>query len=151
MILTSITQHPLFFIILWVVVFILAIVIELCTEQLVSIWFSGGALFAIVLAIFDVDWSIQLLVFVIISSILVAISRYIFFVKEKGESTLKTNIDMMVGERIMVLKKVSKDSYGEGKYRDVVWTLKSDEEIEANEYALIEKIEGNKLIVKKIK
>lgn len=150
MILSSIIDYPYFFEILWIVVFILAIVIELMTEQLVSIWFSGGALIAVVLALFNVEWQFQLLVFVVVSAILVVLSRYVFFKKEKNQNSLKTNVDMMIGKKILVISKVDKENPGEGKYRDIIWTIISEDEINVGNYAIIKRIDGNKLIVDKI-
>ena len=44
MLLTNLLESSIFWLIIWLVVFVLAIVIELATEQLVSVWFSGGAI-----------------------------------------------------------------------------------------------------------
>lgn len=146
----SILNNSLALIIFWVIMLVVTLIIELTTEQLVSIWFSGGSLIALILAICNVPWYIQLLVFSLVSLICVAIVQVILFKKRKKSKNLKTNVDSLIGEKILVIKDVSPEVLGEGKYRDVVWSLKSDTEIGKDEYAEIVSIEGNKLIVKKI-
>lgn len=71
-------------------------------------------------------------------------------VKKKNNVELRTNADAMLGEKIAVLEKVGPEQLGEGKFRDVVWSLKSDQVIEKGEYAKIVRIDGNKLIVEKV-
>lgn len=146
----SILNNSLALIIFWVIMLVVTLIIELTTEQLVSIWFSGGSLIALILAICNVPWYIQLLVFSLVSLICVAIVQVILFKKRKKSKNLKTNVDSLIGEKILVIKDVSPEILGEGKYRDIVWSLKSDTEIGKDEYAEIVSIEGNKLIVKKI-
>ena len=146
----SILNNSLALIIFWVIMLVVTLIIELTTEQLVSIWFSGGSLIALILAICNVPWYIQLLVFSLVSLICVAIVQVILFKKRKKSKNLKTNVDSLIGEKILVIKDVSPEILGEGKYRDIVWSLKSDTEIGKDEYAEIVSIEGNKLVVKKI-
>ena len=138
-----------FFILLWVAVFILAIIIELATEQLVSIWFAGGAVIGLILAICSVHWLVQVIVVIVVSAVLVILSHYLLN-KKKSDVHLKTNMELLIDQKIKVLKSVNPDSYGEGKFRDVVWSLKSDDEIKEGEFAKIIGVEGNKLIVVKL-
>ena len=146
----SILNNSLALIIFWVIMLVVTLIIELTTEQLVSIWFSGGSLIALILAICNVPWYIQLLVFSLVSVICIAIVQVILFKKRKNSKNLRTNVDSLIGKKILVIKEVSPEILGEGKYRDIVWSLKSDTEIGKDEYAEIVSIEGNKLVVKKI-
>ena len=150
MLLTNLLESSIFWLIIWLVVFVLAIVIELATEQLVSVWFSGGAIISLILAICNAPWVAQIVVFAVSSALLVGLSQFIMYKKRKNQETLRTNTDLLINEKILVTKSVDQDHYGEGKYRDVVWTLKSDDTINEGEHALINGIEGNKLIVSKI-
>ena len=147
---TLVADLQLTMIIIWIAVFILAIIIELSTEQLVSIWFSGGAIIGLLLAILAVDWYIQVLAVIFVSAILVGVMQYLLRRKKASEKDIKTNADALVDTRILVTKTVSKDQLGQGKYRDVYWTLVSDDTIVENEFARIVEIKGNKLVVKKI-
>lgn len=137
-------------IIIWIAIFILGIIVELSTEQLVSIWFSGGAVVGLILAICSVEWYIQVLVTIFVSGALVVLTQYLLRRKKASESDIKTNVDSLVKEKILVTKTVSKDSNGQGKYRDVYWTLVSEDTILENDHAEIVEIKGNKLVVKKI-
>ena len=137
-------------IIIWIAICSLGIIVELSTEQLVSIWFSGGAVVGLILAICSVEWYIQVLVTIFVSGALVVLTQYLLRRKKASESDIKTNVDSLVKEKILVTKKVSKDSNGQGKYRDVYWTLVSEDTILENDHAEIVEIKGNKLVVKKI-
>lgn len=139
----------LIMIIVWIAVFILAIIIELSTEQLVSIWFSGGAIIGMILAICSVPWYIQVLSAILVSGGLIALIQYILYKKRKNQKEYRTNVDAMIEQKIIVTKTCDKDLIGEGKYHDVYWSLVSDELISKGERAVIVKVEGNKLIVKK--
>ena len=136
-------------IIVWIAIFVLAIIVELSTEQLVSIWFSGGALIGLILAICQVPWYIQVFVVIFVSAGLIALIQYLLNKKKKSQKDYKTNVDAMVEQKIVVTKACDKDNYGEGKYRDVYWSLKSDDSISVGEKAIIVRIEGNRLVVKK--
>ena len=62
---------------LWLGIIILTIVLEATSYDLISIWFSAGALVSMILAIIDsttkleINWVAQVLVFVIVSAILI--------------------------------------------------------------------------------
>ena len=60
-----------------------------------------------------------------------------------------TNADSLIGNEIKVLKGVSPDQNGEGKVRDIIWTIKSNDIIKEGEFAIIKEIKGNSLIVVK--
>lgn len=138
-------------IIIWVAVFVFALVVEFTTDQLISIWFCGSAVIALILAIFNVVWWAQLIVFAIVSGILLYLSRFIVKRKLKDKD-VPTNSDSLIGQEIYVTKEVTPLENGEGKVRDVTWTCKlaeNEEVITKGEYAIIEKIEGNHLIIKK--
>ena len=71
-------------ILIWLVVVVLAIVVEVNTIQLVSVWFAISGFVAMILAAFGCLIEIQLIVFVLLSAILIIISR--FFVKKLKNS-----------------------------------------------------------------
>lgn len=146
--LLSLIDNQITWIVVWISVFILALIIELTTEQLVSIWFCGSAVICLILAIFSVPWWIHLIVFILASSILLVVSR--FLIKKDQQKSVPTNTDSLIGQEIKIIKEVTSSSYGEGKVRDVVWSILSKEgEIKEGEIAIIENIEGNHLIVRR--
>jgi len=135
---------------MWGVVFIIALVIELLTTELVSVWFCGGAVISAVLAAVDLPFWVQLVVWVAVSSVLFVIGRR-FLLKKFKLKSVGTNTDALIGQEILITETVDKTTKGAGRFRDVTWTVVSDEKIESGEFAVIKEISGNKLIVEKKK
>lgn len=133
----------------WLGVFIFTLIIELSTAELVAIWFTGGALVSLILSCFNANWVIQVVVFVLVALILLICTRPFLKKRVFNDEAVLTNVDSMINSCILITKEVSLNNVGEGKYRDVIWTCKveSDVVIEKGEFALIKKVEGNKLIV----
>ena len=144
----TIFDSQIFWIILWASVFFIALVVELATTELVSIWFCGASLVTEILAAAKVGYLIQIIVWITVAAALLLVFK-LFLEKKFKARTQKTNYDALIGEDILITEPVSKNVNGAGKYRDVVWTVASDEDIAADEYAEIVEISGNKLIVKK--
>lgn len=132
--------------IIWIGIFIVALIIEITTQELVSIWFSFGAIPPLIMAAFNIDVTYQILVYAIVSAIFFVLSELLIKKRLKPRNSA-TNADSLIGEKILVLKSVKPMEKGEGKVRDVVWTIKSDDEIQEGQYAIIKEIKGNTLIV----
>jgi len=63
---------------IWICFFVLTVIIELSTMNLIAIWFMPGVLTAMVLAHFSVDVWIQVLAFVVITLLLfITMARWI--------------------------------------------------------------------------
>ena len=141
-------ESQVFGIVFWVAVMLVAIVIEVSTTQLVSIWFAGGALISAILAIFRIPFVWQILAFAVMTTILLVLSKLVFKKKIEVKDT-KTNSDSLVGLELLVVSRVTDKTVGEGKIRDVVWTVITNDTtpIETGEYAVIKEIVGNKLLV----
>ena len=144
----SIFSSQLFWVSVWAAVFILSIIIEISTTDLVSIWFAGGAIIALITAVIKIPFGYQIIVWIISSAIFLAIFKPLFG-KKLSLKHQRTNLDQLIGEEILVLKEVTPHTLGEAKVRDVVWSIQSHDEIKENEYAIIKDIKGNKLIVEK--
>ena len=145
----NILDNQTFWIISWLAIFVLALGVELATEQLVSVWFCGGAVVAGILAACGVSYVIQLIVFVVLSAALLIIAKLTFAEKLLRARNQKTNFDSLLGEEILITEAVSPKAAGAGKVRDVVWTVVSDSRIEEGEFAVVKEIKGNKLVVEK--
>lgn len=133
-------------IIIWVVIFIAAIAIEFSTMDLVSIWFAISAVPALVLAAFGVSVWYQLLAFAVVSAITFTISK-LFISKKIKVNPSATNADSLIGNEILIISDVTPTQNGEGKVRDVVWTVASKDFIAKGEFAIVKEIKGNRLIV----
>ena len=136
------------FIIIWVVVFVLAIIIEFSTQELVSIWFALAALPSLILAACGIEFYWQIVAFAGVSLLAFILSQLFLRNKIKVRSSA-TNADSLIGGEIFVTATVKRNEPGEGRVRDVTWTIISDEEISKGEFALIKEIRGNKLVVKR--
>lgn len=137
---------------LWIAIIVMAIIAEIFTEQLVSIWFVPGALAALVLDLFHVDLIWQTLVFLVISGTGIVLAR-IFFKKFKSNSDSRTNINAIIGERCVVTERI--DNYagcGQARVNGQIWSARGaheDDSFEVGEVLNIVAIEGVKLICKK--
>jgi membrane protein implicated in regulation of membrane protease activity len=137
----------------WVVVFFVAVIIESIEPQLVSVWFAGGALVALLFAtLFQVDLVWQLLVFTLTSVLLLFLTRP-FVRKVSTSPTVATNADALIGKEIFVEKGFGPKQSGMGLQGDVHWKLiaKGDVSFKNGEFAIVQEINGNKLTVIKKK
>ena len=138
--------------IIWLTLFVIAIIIEATTAELVSIFFCAGALVSLIVSFIPgVDWWVEVIVFVIISGASLLGLRPLmtkFLNKEKRD----TNIDEMIGKKGLMIKGCDELNHGEIKVNGVIWTainLVDNEEIKENEKVVIVGVDGIKLIVKK--
>jgi len=134
---------------IWICFFVLTVIIELSTMNLIAIWFMPGVLTAMVLAHFSVDVWIQVLAFVVITLLLfVTMARWIrriFRIQNEP-----TNADRVLGETAIVTEKISNlQQTGQVKVLGQLWTARSmdDSEISINTSVIVVRIEGVKLIV----
>ena len=135
---------------IWAGMFIATLVGEIMTVELLSIWFSLGSLVAFILALCGVSTTIQIIVFLAVSSILLICLRSIFMRMLKNTKE-KTNLDSIIGTTYTLQKEISKFGSGEIKVNGVIWRVisESGEEIPAGETVQIVEIQGNKFVVKK--
>ena len=132
----------------WFIAFILFVVIELMTVNLVTIWFAVGSVAAMISTILTDSFIIQTLVFIVVSLICLLVTKPLVK-KFKGFNIQPTNSDRVIGKTGEVTKKIEKNKYGEVKVLGNTWTASSDEEIKVGTKIKVLEIEGVKLIVKK--
>ncbi len=136
----------------WLGVLVAMVVLEIVTTQLVSVWFAVGALAAFLVALAGVEaiW-IQLVVFVAVSAVAVAVTRPLVrkMVNIKAEPT---NADMVIGKIGVVTDKIDNIAEtGLVKVNGSLWTARTADGsvIEIGEKVKILEISGVKLIVEK--
>ncbi len=136
-------------VLLWASVIVLAAVIEAGTMDLSSIWFSVGAVFALIIALIWPEYIfVQAIVFVIVSIILLLVLRPIFK-KNMRKNEIKTNADSLVGKIAVCTTAIKDGERGEVKIEGKIWTAISNEDIEKNEKVTVLAIKGVKLVVRK--
>ena len=134
----------------WLVLFVVLALFELMTVNLVSIWFSLGALITTFVSLVTDNLMIHLAVFTI-SSILLLLLTKPFVKKMKKRDVIPTNLDMVIGKTGVVTVKIEKDGIGEVKVLGKKWSAYSDKEVEENSKVKVLSINGVKLKVEEIK
>lgn len=138
----------------WIAVFIISVIVEIATVQLVSIWFAAGALaaFAATLCGAEQIW-VQLMIFVIVSFVALAVTRPLVKRLTKRSKPEPTNADMYIGLEGVVIQDVDNlSATGLVSVRSTVWSAKSvsGEVIKKDSLVRVISIEGVKLCVEKI-
>jgi membrane protein implicated in regulation of membrane protease activity len=139
-------------IIAWIVIIVAAIVIEVSTIALTSVWFAVGGIVALLLAIFNVEFVWQLLTFVGVSTISLLATRPIAK-KMNTKDVIHTNADKLINMIGVVTKEIPVSEVGEIRVNSELWRAKSleAEDIEVGEKVIVNNLDGNKLIVSRIK
>lgn len=135
--------------IFWFVTFILLLMLELGTIQLVSIWFALGAVVTCFFSLFVDHIVLQITVFIIASVISLLLTKP-FIRKLKDRKIVATNLDRVIGEKAVVLQEICPYHSGSVRVLGSIWTAVSDEEIPVDCEVIIERIEGVKVVVRKI-
>ena len=137
--------------ILWICVTLLAVVLEIVTIQLVSLWFVGGGIVAFIMSLFEgIGWQWQLLAFVLVSVILLIFARPALAKVMQLNKNNRSNVDELIDKKVRMLSDADFDTNGTAKINDVVWTVKSIDGNTLKQGTIVQvvKVEGNKLIAK---
>ena len=134
---------------LWVIILILAVVVEMSTTQLVCIWFAGGALVGLVAHFLHAPLWLQVILAAAVTLILL-ISTRPFVRRFLAKKETPTNADRVIGQIGIVTERI--DNITEQGRITVLggdWRARSlgGEPIESGARVKVEKIEGVKLIV----
>ena len=133
---------------IWLFIVVLLIVIEVCTVNLVSIWFIASGIVSMIISIYFDNFLCQFAVFVIGGIILLLLTRKFLIDLLKVKST-DTNLDRVIGMEGVVREPIDKNKVGEVKVDGKLWSATAKEKIAEGENVLVERIDGVKLIVRK--
>lgn len=134
---------------IWLGLFVVLAIFEIATTGLTTIWFAIGALAAFVLALFGAVWWLQFLIFIIVSFVTLVFTRPIA-VKYINRSTVKTNVESLVGSTAKVIKKIDNvQAEGYVVINGQEWAARSADDlvIEEDTIVTVTAVEGVKLIV----
>lgn len=137
---------------IWLGVTAAALIVEFITSEMVSIWFAGGGLVAMILAGLGLSVYVHLPVFIVLSFVLMLCFRRMVL-KKLGKGGIKTNAENAVGKEVKLLSPIGFGTPGSIKINDVVWTAVAEDEnaeIPEGTTVRIKGLEGNKYIVEKI-
>lgn len=138
----------------WLAALVVFIVIEIVTMGLTTIWFAGGALIALLLALANTPMIVQAIVFLIVSMVLLICTRplAVKFFNQKRE---KTNVDSMIEKQAIVLKEINNlQETGKVSLGGMEWSARAYENdviIPVGAVVEIKEVRGVKLIVKEVK
>ena len=134
----------------WLIALIAFVVVEIATMGLTTIWFAGGALVALILALLKCSVYVQIGSFLVISIFLIVSTRPLA-AKYFNQKVEKTNVDSMIGKQAVVLSQIN-NLKGEGQVMisGMEWSARAYEEekiIPAGAVVEVKEIQGVKLIV----
>lgn len=135
---------------IWLSLAVFFLIIESMTVEIISIYFTGGALVSMALSLLGVPLEWQILTFCVVSIILIIFTRPIVARYLKRNES-KTNVDTLIGDVATVTREILPDERGEVKIKGQYWLAVSanNDIIELGSKVSILAIEGAKLIVKK--
>ncbi len=134
----------------WLLVIVLAALVEMVTTQLVSIWFALGGLGALIVCLLGGELWVQILVFALVTAGSLAgtrpLARKLLTVRK-----VSTNADRYIGKIASVTEEIN-NTLGTGQVNVLgsTWTARSSsgKVIPAGSRVTVEAIRGVKLIVR---
>ncbi len=137
--------------ILWLCVIVLAIIIEVITSGIVSIWFVPSALVSLILTAFSVSVGVQVAVFFVLSFFFL-FSFKLLSKRKLMKKNVKLNLDAIIGEKAIVVDKIHNlAGSGQVKVHNQIWSARSSDPnaiFEEGDIVSVVAIEGVKLICK---
>ena len=138
---------------IWFGIMLAFLVVEAsCPIHLVSIWFSVGALVAMITAALHAAVWLQIVLFVAVSGVLLA-ALWPFTRRFLKPKLAKTNVDAVVGQRGHVTETIDNiDAAGQVKLGGMYWTARSvsGQPIAKGTLVQVERIEGVKAFVRPV-
>lgn len=135
---------------IWIIILVFAIIFELITYGLITIWFIPSIILTIILKSFGLNnFYIELLIVLITSSILLIFTRPIV-VKLLKPKNIKTNFDRILDMEGKIIKEVKLNDFGIVKVDGKEWRCYSKKEIDKGKIVKIKKIDSNKLEVEEV-
>ena len=135
--------------ILWIIIGIVVITLDVATSSFLFVWFSVGALSAMVASLMGASFGVQVIIFLVISIITISIGYP--WARKKFKSTI-THTPLMEEEYIGKILKAEEDieESGKAKLGGVYWrVVNKGQTIKKGESFKIIEFHGNKLIIEK--
>lgn len=148
-----ITESTLNFIMMgiWLAVFIVSILLEAESAQVVSVWFAVGSLSALIFTFIPgLPFYVEIIVFFGVSLLCLILLRPMVR-KWLKKGMPKEEDERIVGLKAQVVREIKDDKLLEVKIDGVIWRAIPDEkeEYQAGDFVRVLEIKGNKLIIKK--
>ena len=133
----------------WLAMLVFFIAVEAGTVTVVSIWFAGGALGAIIASLLGAQFWLQVVIFIGVSALLLACLRP-FVKKYLNPKITKTNVDSVIGMQGIVCEEIDNiKATGAVKLGAMEWSARSvsGAPIPAGTQVVVQRIEGVKVFV----
>ena len=134
----------------WLALAVALFILEAITVQLISIWLGIGALAAIIPASLGAKVITQFLTFVIVSIVLIILTKPLSRKIINQKKIYHTNADSVIGKTAQVTEEINNfNATGRVMVEGIYWTARSEngDVISVDEYVVIKSIEGVKVIV----
>lgn len=139
---------------IWLGILAVLLIIEAITAGLTTIWFAGGALIAAVACYAGAGLTVQVLLFLCVSLVLLIFTRPVAK-KYLNKETIQTNANSLIGKKAVVIQDIDNLAQsGQVRINDIEWTARcadDGQKISKNTVVTIKEIRGVKLIVEKNK
>ena len=137
---------------LWVSVIVLCLIIEASTFSLTTIWAALAALPLVFLSRTALPFRWQLLAWVVLTIVLIALTRPFALKRLKVLSKSKTNVNALIGQSVIITKDTSNFEKGQAKSKNgVIWQVSnaniSQGIIRAGTVCKVFEVRGNTLLV----
>lgn len=136
--------------IFWVVIALGALVIDIVTSSFMFIWFALGAIAAVIALIFNAPVVVQVIIFVAVSGVFMAVGYPI--VKKTIKKTVNKTLTMeegYIGREFTITKDI--DVKANIKFEGIYWTVKNvGKPLKEGDLVQIIGLEGNKLLIAKV-
>ena len=114
--------------IIWGLIFAVAVIAEIATLQLVSIWFAAGALTAFIGAACGLEFVPQSILFTIVSALLLCVSRPLLK-KLRVKDVAPSGYEDDIGRIALVTEEINcKSDTGRVKIGGVNWKARTEDE-----------------------
>ena len=131
----------------WLIIFVIALVVEIATMGLTSIWFAGGALIAWMFAKIGFGTVVQIVVFIIASLLLLIVTRPIA-VKYFNAKIERTNVEGVIGQTGLVTETIDNiRGTGVVVINGLEWSARAEQVIPTDTVVVVKEVQGVKVIV----
>ncbi len=135
-------------VIFWGILLAVTVIVELCTADMVSIWFAAASLVSLLLALLGMPMWTQIAVFIAVTVLLLILTKDIAKKIFKPQST---NLELEIGKTATVTEEIDNErQLGRATLAGVSWMARSldGSKIPAESIVTVAAIDGAKLIVK---
>lgn len=136
---------------IWIILAVIFFILELATTTFFLVWLGIGSLAAALTSYLRYPTQIQILIFLIIGILLIILARPLLQKTLTKTPNTRVGTERVIGQEVTVTQKITPNHAGKIITSGDIWTAISQETIEIGETAIVDKIDGTKLMVHKKK